>query len=198
MSAAQTKQAKEKRARLEVAPRPGEGGKGTCKCQGKLPDDRYAMLDDIIAKHKDTPGSLIPVLHEAQQLFGCLSEDVQSRIAKGLGVPESEVYGVSTFYSLFSLRPKGKWTVNVCLGTACYVRGAAACLEALKKELGVDIGGTSRDGTFTLQAVRCLGACALAPVVMIGETVFARVKPDDVPKILADYAAAHSSESAAS
>ncbi|MEW6106998.1 MAG: NAD(P)H-dependent oxidoreductase subunit E [Bacillota bacterium] len=195
MSAAQTK---EKRARLEVAPKPGEAGKGTCKCQGKLPDDRYGILDEIIAKHKDTPGSLIPVLHEAQQLFGCLPEDVQSRIAKGLGVPESEVYGVATFYSLFSLRPKGKWTVNVCLGTACYVRGAATCLEALKKELGVDIGGTSRDGLFTLQAVRCLGACALAPVVMIGETVFARVKPEDIPKILADYAATHSSEVAAS
>ncbi|HHY33247.1 MAG TPA: NAD(P)H-dependent oxidoreductase subunit E [Firmicutes bacterium] len=198
MSAAQTKQTKDKRARLEVAPKPGEAGGTACKCQGKLPDDRYGILDDIIAKHKDVPGSLIPVLHEAQQLFGCLPEDVQTRIAKGLGVPESEVYGVATFYSLFSLRPKGKWTVNVCLGTACYVRGAAACLEAVKKELGVDIGGTSRDGLFTLQAVRCLGACALAPVVMIGDTVFARVKPEDIPRILAEYAASHSSESAAS
>lgn len=177
-----------KRRHLEVAP-------SSCKCEGKIPDDRYARLEDIIAEYRDKPGSLIPVLHEAQELFGCLSEDVQARVARGLGVPESEVYGVATFYSLFSLRPKGKWTVNVCLGTACYVRGAAACLEAFKKELGVDIGGTSKDGLFTLQAVRCLGACALAPVVMIGDTVFARVRPDDVKKILANYAAAHSGES---
>lgn len=177
-----------KRRRLEIAP-------SSCQCEPKTPDDRYARLEEIVAEHKDKPGSLIPVLHEAQELFGCLSEDVQARVARGLGVSESEVYGVTTFYSLFSLRPKGKWTVNVCLGTACYVKGAAACLAALKKALGVDIGGTSQDGLFTLQAVRCLGACALAPVVMIGDTVFARVRPDDVKRILADYAAAHSDES---
>lgn len=119
---------------------------GECKCHGKLPDDRFNKLRDVIDEYKDKSGSLIPVLHEAQQLFGCLPEDVQEFVAKGLGVPESEVYGVATFYSLFSLKPKGKWTISVCLGTACYVKGAANCLEALKKELGTDIGGTSEDG----------------------------------------------------
>ncbi len=171
---------------------------GECKCHGKLPDDRFNKLHDVIEKHKDQPGSLIPVLHEAQQLFGCLPEDVQQFVAKGLGVPESEVYGVATFYSLFSLKPKGKWTVNVCLGTACYVKGAANCLEALKKELGIDIGGTSKDGLFTLQGVRCVGACALAPVVVIGDTVYAKVKPEDIKRILAEYVEAHSTEAHAS
>lgn len=180
-------------------PKSGSAG-GECKCHGKLPDDRFGKLHDVIQQYKDKPGSLIPVLHEAQQLFGCLPEDVQKQVAKGLGVPESEVYGVATFYSLFSLKPKGKWTINVCLGTACYVKGAADCLEALKKELGVDIGGTSEDGLFTLQGVRCVGACALAPVVVIGDTVYAKVKPEDIKGILAEYktSSAASAEAAAS
>ncbi|NLJ60073.1 MAG: NADH-quinone oxidoreductase subunit NuoE [Firmicutes bacterium] len=167
---------------------------GECKCHGKLPDDRFTKLHDVIEEYKDKPGSLIPVLHEAQKLFGCLPEDVQQFVAKGLGVPESEVYGVATFYSLFSLKPKGKWTISVCLGTACYVKGAADCLEALKKELGIDIGGTSEDGLFTLEGVRCVGACALAPVVVIGDTVYAKVKPEDIKKILAEHVEAHSAE----
>ncbi len=187
------KTAQDRNRHLKPAPGPSEREAGSDR-QGKRPEDRFDELERIIAKHRDTPGSLIPVLHEAQQLFGCLSEDVQARIAAGLGVPESEVYGVATFYSLFSLRPKGRWTVSACLGTACYVKGAASCLEALKKELGVEVGGTTPDGLFTLQAVRCLGACALAPVIMIDETVFARVKPDEVRNILAEYARTHGSE----
>jgi NADH:ubiquinone oxidoreductase subunit E len=171
---------------------------GECKCHGKLPDDRFAKLHDIIEEHKDERGSLIPVLHEAQQLFGCLPEDVQKQVAKGLDVPESEVYGVATFYSLFSLKPKGRWIVNVCLGTACYVKGAADCLEALKKELGVDLGGTSKDGLFTLQGVRCVGACALAPVVVIDDTVYAKVKPEDIKRILAEHVEANAKEAHAS
>jgi NADH:ubiquinone oxidoreductase subunit E len=171
---------------------------GECKCHGKLSDDRFNKLHDVINEYRDEPGSLIPVLHAAQQLFGCLPEDVQQFVAKGLDVPESEVYGVATFYSLFSLKPKGRWTVNICLGTACYVKGAADCLEALKKELGIDIGGTSEDGLFTLQGVRCVGACALAPVVVIGDTVYAKVKPEDIKGILAEHVETHSVETQAS
>lgn len=171
---------------------------GECKCQGNLHDDRFDKLQDIIDKYKDQAGSLIPVLHEAQQLFGCLPEDVQVFVAKGLGIPESEVYGVVTFYSLFSLKPKGKWTISVCLGTACYVKGAADCMEELKKELGCDVGGTSEDGLFTLEGVRCVGACALAPVAVIGDTVYAKVKPEDIKGILAEFVDANSTEARAS
>ena len=184
-----------------VAKRSGpESVSRECKCHGKLPDDRFSKLNDVIDEYKDKPGSLIPVLHRAQQLFGCLPEDVQQFVAEGLGVQESEVYGVATFYSLFSLKPKGRWTISVCLGTACYVKGAADCLEALRKELGTDIGGTSEDGLFTLQGVRCVGACALAPVVVIDDTVYAKVKPEDIKGILAEYKAdsAASAEAAAS
>lgn len=171
---------------------------GECKCKGELHDDRFDKLQSVINEHKNQQGSLIPVLHEAQQLFGCLSKDVQQFVAKGLNVSESEVYGVATFYSLFSLEPRGKWTVSVCLGTACYVKGADACLDALKEELGVELGGTSKDGLFTLEGVRCVGACALAPVVVIGDTVYAKVESKNIKKILAEHVKNHSAEGHAS
>lgn len=161
-----------------------------CRCEGNssnLVDDRFPKLDAIIGKYRGNPGALIPVLHEAQQLFGCLSEDVQERVASGLGVSPSEVYGVSTFYSFFTLRPRGKWKIGVCLGTACYVRGAAEVVEALKKELDIPVNGTTKDGRFTLEVVRCLGACGLAPVIMIGDDVHGRVRPEQIPEILKEY-----------
>ena len=160
---------------------------GECKCHGKLPDDRFNKLHDVIEEYKDKPGSLIPVLHEAQKLFGCLSEDVQQYVAKGLGVPESEVYGVATFYSLFSLKPKGRWTVNVCLGTACYVKGAQKVLDEIEKVLNIKVGDTTDDGKFTLDATRCLGACGLAPVMMINDHVYGRLVPEDVAGIIEKY-----------
>jgi len=158
-----------------------------CACSSIAHDTRYEKLDAIIAKHKDRRGALIPILHEAQELFGCLSEDIQDRIAKGLGIPLSEVYGVTTFYSLFTLKPRGKWTIAVCMGTACYVRGAAEVLNALKTELGVPVNGTTDDGRFTLEVVRCLGACGLAPVMTIGGDVYGRMRPEKIRSILDSY-----------
>lgn len=158
-----------------------------CCCSEGKNDERYAKLDQIIADHVGQPGALIPVLHQAQELFGFLPDDVQKRVADGLNVPLADVYGVITFYSLFSLQPRGKYNIGLCLGTACYVKGADAILEALKKELGIAPGETSSDGLFTLTITRCLGACAMAPVMMIDEDVHGRLTPDRIPEILAKY-----------
>lgn len=158
-----------------------------CCCSEGKHDERYVKLDRIIADHVGQPGALIPVLHGAQEIFGYLPDDVQKRVADGLNVPLADVYGVITFYSLFSLEPRGKYTIGLCLGTACYVKGADAILEALEKELGVKPGHTSDDGLFTLVITRCLGACAMAPVMMIGEDVHGRLTPDKIPGILAKY-----------
>ena len=159
----------------------------TCKCGGTLTDDRWMKLDQIIERHRGKRGALIPILHEAQELFGCLSEDVQLRVAESLGISPAEIYGIATFYSFFTLQPRGKHKIAVCLGTACYVRGASEILSALKKELQVEVNGTTSDGKFSLEVVRCLGACGLAPVMMIGDNVYGRVKPDEVPNILKEF-----------
>ena len=147
-----------------------------------MPDmkEKFAQLDQAIQELKDQPGALMPVLQRAQNIFGCVSLDVQKRIAEGLGVTLSEVYGVATFYAQFSLVPSGKYVISVCLGTACYVKGS-------QKVLGIPVGGTTRDGLFTLNATRCLGACGLAPVMTINEEVYGRLVPDDIPGILAKY-----------
>ncbi|HHU51630.1 MAG TPA: NADH-quinone oxidoreductase subunit NuoE [Firmicutes bacterium] len=158
-----------------------------CCCHDHDLDYRYQRLDEVIAQYKDMPGALIPVLHQAQLIFGYLSKDVQIRIAEGLGVPLSEVYGVVTFYSFFSLKPQGKYTIGVCLGTACYVKGAAALVEALEENLGIKVGDTTDDGMFTLSITRCLGACGLAPVLTIDEDVYGRLTPEKVPEILERY-----------
>ena len=152
--------------------------------------EKFAELQRLIELHKDQPGALMPVLQGAQNLFGCVSEDVQKAIAEGLHVPLSEVYGVATFYAQFSLHPKGKYLISVCLGTACYVKGSQAVLDRLSSELEIPVGGTTADGKFTLEATRCLGACGLAPVMMINGEVYGRLTPDDVPDILAKYKAA--------
>ena len=131
----------------------------------------------------------MPVLQAAQNIFGCVPLDVQEIIADGLGVTLSEVYGVATFYSQFSLQPKGEYVCGVCLGTACYVKGSQKVLDKLCSELGVEVGQTTKDGRFTVQATRCLGACGLAPVMMINDEVFGRLTPEDIPDILAKYRA---------
>ena len=156
-----------------------------------MPDmkEKFAQLDQAIQELKDQPGALMPVLQRAQNIFGCVSLDVQKRIAEGLGVTLSEVYGVATFYSQFSLQPKGEYVCGVCLGTACYVKGSQKVLDKLCSELGVEVGQTSKDGRFTVQATRCLGACGLAPVMMINDEVFGRLTPEDIPDILAKYRA---------
>lgn len=159
-----------------------------CQCQSlRAQDERYQKLAEIIAKHAGESGALIPVLHQAQQVFGYLPHDVQALIAEGLNVPLSEVDGVITFYSLFTSEPQGRYKVGICLGTACYVKGAALVLEELKKQLGIDVGKTSADGLFTLEVTRCVGACGLAPVVTVGDDVYGRLSPEDVPAMLDKY-----------
>ncbi len=150
-------------------------------------NEKYAQLRELIEAHKDQPGALMPVLQGAQNLFGCVSEDVQKIIADGLGVTLSEVYGVATFYAQFSLRPKGEYLISVCLGTACYVKGSQKVLDKLSELLGVPVGGTTPDGRFTLEATRCLGACGLAPVMTINGDVYGRLTPDQIPAIIDKY-----------
>lgn len=151
--------------------------------------EKFAQLTKVIEEHKNEEGPLMPVMHAAQEIFGCIPQDVQERIADGLGITLSEVYGVATFYSQFALQPKGLHVISVCMGTACYVKGAQAVLDKLSEALGVKPGGTTEDGRFTLQATRCLGACGLAPVLMIDNDVHGRVTPEEVHAILAQYEA---------
>ena len=149
--------------------------------------EQEAQLMSVIAKHKDQDGALIPVLHQAQEIYGYLPIEVQTMIADGLGVPLAEVYGVVTFYTQFSLNPKGEYKIGVCLGTACYVKGSGDILEKIKEIIGVDVDGCTPDGKFSLEATRCIGACGLAPVFTINEDVYGRITADDVPGILAKY-----------
>ena len=149
--------------------------------------EQVAKLDSIIEKHKGKAGGLIPVLEEAQVCLEYLPLPVQKRIAQGLNLPFSRVYGVVTFYSFFTMTPRGKHTVRVCLGTACYVRGGKAIAEALEKQFNIREGETTEDRMFTLESVRCLGACGLGPVVVVDEDVHGRVKPAKLKEILSQY-----------
>ena len=149
--------------------------------------EQEAKLREIIAAHKDMQGALIPVLHEAQGVYGYLPIEVQTIIAEGLGIPLAEVYGVVTFYAQFSHNPKGQYEIGVCLGTACYVKGSGDILEKFKQLLGIDVGECTPDGKFSLTATRCVGACGLAPVVTVNEDVYGRLTVDDVQGILDKY-----------
>ena len=149
--------------------------------------EKFEQLAKVIEEHKDQKGGLMPVLQEAQAIFGCVPLDVQEIIAEGMNVTLSEVYGVATFYSQFSLEPKGEYVCGVCLGTACYVKNSQKVLDKLSSELNIDVGRTTPDGKFTIQATRCLGACGLAPVMMINDEVYGRLTPEEIPGILAKY-----------
>ena len=151
--------------------------------------EQEAQLKEVIARHKDDPGAVMPVLQEAQDIYGYLPLEVQLMIAEGLDVPLEEVYGVSTFYSQFSLTPKGKYHISICLGTACYVKGADKVLDRLIAKLGIQPEECTADGLFSLTACRCIGACGLAPVLTVNDEVFGRLVPEDVDKILAKYQA---------
>ena len=151
--------------------------------------EQEAKLKEIIAEYREVRGALMPVLQKAQELYGYLPVEVQIMIAEGLGLSLEEVYAVVTFYSQFALNPTGKYRVSVCLGTACYVKGAQTILDELEKQLGIKAGGTTPDGLFTLEATRCLGCCGLAPVMTVGEEVYGRLVPADVKDILAKYRA---------
>ena len=150
-------------------------------------EEQVEKLDSIIARHKGKPGGLIPVLEEAQVTLEYLPVPVQKRIAKGLNLPFSRVYGVVTFYSFFTMTPRGRHTVRACLGTACYVRGSKALADAIKKEFGVEEGETTPDRRFTYETVRCLGACGLGPVVVVDEDVHGRMKPSKLKDVFSQY-----------
>lgn len=146
-----------------------------------------AQLKEVIEKHKNQPGGLMPVLQEAQEIYGYLPIEVQSMISKGLGISLSEIYGVATFYSQFSLVPKGENRISVCLGTACYVKGADKILEAVEKKLGIKSGECTENRLFSLDSTRCIGACGLAPVMMINDDVYGKMTVDQVDHIIDSY-----------
>lgn len=149
--------------------------------------EKMEKLEHILIEHRDQLGALMPVLHETQELFGYIPEEAQKRISEVLNVPMAEIYGVATFYSRFTLNPRGQHTISVCLGTACYVKNSQGILDELKEELKVEAGETTGDGKFTLEATRCLGCCGLAPVMMIDEEVYGKLVPEDISNILKKY-----------
>ena len=149
--------------------------------------EQEEQLKAVIEEHKGQNGAVIPVLHEAQNIYGYLPIEVQTMIAEGLNVPLAEIYGIVTFYTQFSLNPKGKYHIGVCLGTACYVKGSGDILEKIKEILGIDVGECTPDGLFSIEATRCIGACGLAPVLTVNDDVYGRLVVDDVEGILAKY-----------
>lgn len=149
--------------------------------------EMYAELDKVIDSMKNQEGAVMRTLQGAQDIFGCVTKDIQIRIAEGLNVPLAEVYGVATFYSQFSLEERGQYIIGVCMGTACYVKGSKDVLEKVCEVLNTPTGKTTADGLFTIRDTRCLGACGLAPVMMINDDVYGRLTPDKVPEILASY-----------
>jgi NADH-quinone oxidoreductase E subunit len=149
--------------------------------------EELAVVDEIIDRYRHKPGSLIPVLEEIQETIGYLPKSIMARVAVGLRLPQSEVYGVVTFYSFFTTVPRGRHTIRCCLGTACYVRGGKKTLEALRETLKVAPGETTGDNRFSLETVRCLGACGLAPVMMVDDDTYRQVKPSQIPAILNEY-----------
>ncbi|MBN2779277.1 MAG: NADH-quinone oxidoreductase subunit NuoE [Bacteroidales bacterium] len=153
----------------------------------KLKEKDCQDIKEICESFNNDPGELINVLHKTQEHFGYLPAEIQEVIAGYLNVSVAKVYGVVTFYSFFTMTPKGQFPISICTGTACYVRGAEKVLEEIKKELNVNVGETTPDGKFSLSCLRCVGACGLAPVVMVGEKTYGRVAPEDVKKILEDF-----------
>ena len=145
------------------------------------------QLREHIELYKDMKGALIPIMQKAQSIYGYLPIEVQTIIAEGLNIPLEEVYGVATFYAQFTLQPKGKHQISVCMGTACYVKGAGLILEKISELLGIKSGECTPDGKFSLDSVRCIGACGLAPVMLIGDDVYGNLAPDELEGILEKY-----------
>ena len=149
--------------------------------------EQEKKLREVIKLHQQDKGALMPILQQAQDIYGYLPIEVMNIIAEGLDISTEEVYQVATFYGQFTLNPAGKYRISVCLGTACYVKGSQLVMDELEKQLGVKAGGTTADGVFTLQATRCLGCCGLAPVIMINDEVYGRLEPSSIAGILAKY-----------
>ena len=156
-------------------------------CSNQQIDPHYAELEEFINAIPDKSSSLIAVLHHAQEIFGYLPEDVQRFVAKKLNQPVAEVNGVVTFYSYFTETPTGKHVINVCMGTACFVKGSADILDEFERKLGIKVGETTPDGKYTLQVLRCVGACGLAPVVTVNERVYGHFTKQMVVKTLDEY-----------
>jgi len=153
----------------------------------ELRQDQILKIQEITKSFNNDEGELINILHEVQGTFGYLPAEIQEVVADELHIPVAKVYGVVTFYSYFTMLPKGKYPISVCTGTACYVRGAEKVLEEFKKVLGIEIGETTRDERFSISCLRCVGACGLAPVVMIGDKTFGRVAPENVRSMLKEF-----------
>lgn len=151
------------------------------------PED-FSKIDGVIAKFQGRPGALIPVLEEVQGITGYLPESIQRRVSKGLSIPLAHVYGVVTFYSFFTMTPRGKHQIKVCLGTACHVRGGQQVIEKIEEDLGIMPGECTADRQFSLDIVRCLGCCALAPVMVVGDNIHKQLKVPELPAIMKKYA----------
>ena len=158
-----------------------------CAVPFKGTKEQETKLLEVIEKYKGTDGPLMPVLQEAQEIYGYLPIEVQKMISEGLDISLEHIYGVVTFYAQFSLSPKGDYQIAVCLGTACYVKGAGEIIEKIKQIIGIDVGECTPDGKFSLDATRCIGACGLAPVMTINDKVYGRLTVGEIPDILAEY-----------
>lgn len=159
-----------------------------CGSPQELPEHLFRELDDFIEALPTKEGHLITALHKAQSLFGYLPEEIQEYVANAMNVPVVQVFGVVSFYTFFTMIPKGKHPIAVCMGTACFVKGAGKVVDAFMQQLQVDAGEVTPDGKFSIDRLRCVGACALAPVVLVGEKVYANVTPDQVQDIIAEFA----------
>jgi NADH:ubiquinone oxidoreductase subunit E len=152
-----------------------------------ITEQQKKELLDAIKNHLKLPGPLMPVLHDAQRIFGCIPVEVQKIVSENTGIPIAEINGVVTFYSSFTLEPTGEHIIGVCLGTPCYVRGAQTILDAVKKELGIDVGQTTPDGYFTLDAIRCIGTCGMAPVMSFDDEVVGEINVTKAKKLIKDH-----------
>lgn len=152
-----------------------------------LSQRRIDEIKNVCRKYGNDPGELINILHGVQDTLGYLPKEVQELIALELGISAARVYGVVSFYSFFTMKPKGKYPISVCMGTACYVRGAEKVLDEFKRQLGIEVGETTADGLFSLDSLRCVGACGLAPVVMVGQKVFGRLTQSSVKGIIDEF-----------
>ena len=153
----------------------------------KLKEKDLKKIQEICKSFNNKPGELINVLHKTQEHFGYLPAEVQEFVAQELNMSVAKVYGVVTFYSFFTMLPKGKYPISICIGTACYVRGADNVLQEFKRQLNIEVGETSKDGKYSLSCLRCVGACGLAPVVLVGDKTYGRVSPEGVKAILDEY-----------